>query len=335
MPSWGIILIVVGSLAVLFSSLILVTAYNVHRAFGRRESFPGYRLEEFPGLFAEAKPFPNYRGERLSGYVYSRAGVAVKGLHVFCHGKGSVHRDYLYYIDALCKGGYLVFAYDNTGYGESGGACPGSLEQAVLDLGSALRYVKSDSALSGYKISLSGHSWGGYAVTARLNSPGCRIEAAVDIAGFNSISGFMAVRQGKAAFLLYLPMLTFSFFKRGRISGYSAVGGIKKARDTRVLMLYSRDDKEVPYSIYRRMLRKLQAARNVRFVFFDDRGHNPFFSGARSAVMREATDKHKRALAAADEPSRGLLRAGFKKEIMELQRGWEPDFIDTVLEFLG
>ena len=51
-------------------------------------------------------------------------------------------------IHGLAKAGFAVLAYDNTGTMSSGGKALGSFYQAVLDLRSALAFVREDEKLS-------------------------------------------------------------------------------------------------------------------------------------------------------------------------------------------
>ena len=87
---------------------------------------------------------------------------------IFAHGFGNGHHRYLEVINYIAKNGFQVFSYDATSFDESEGEGIKGFPQGVVDVISAIYYVKS----IGYKeedIILVGHSWGAYSIGAATN----------------------------------------------------------------------------------------------------------------------------------------------------------------------
>ena len=100
-----------------------------------------------------------HSGITLRGFLYRKEGMQPRALAVFVHGLGAGHLAYTTEIDFLARCGYLVLGFDMTGCGASDGRADG-FDQGSLDIAAALRFVRSQPALSALPIVLVGHSWG-------------------------------------------------------------------------------------------------------------------------------------------------------------------------------
>ena len=157
-----------------------------------KKTFSSCKIQKYSAVW----PYEHYRGkyprrevsfpsgkETLRGYVYG--GDNDKGLIVFSHGIFSGPDEYLGIITAMVDRGFVVFAYDYTGYNNSTGKSSRGLPQAPLDLDAALTYIEHDNELKNLKKITMGHSWGAYASAAVLNFDH-NIEGAVCLSGFDT-----------------------------------------------------------------------------------------------------------------------------------------------------
>ena len=123
-----------------------------------------------------------YSGKnRLRGFLYGDQ--KADRLLMFSHGLGSGHENYINEIIYMVDAGYLVFAYDGTGSGQSEGDSTIGTLQSALDLDAAFDYIASSDALRNIPIYLMGHSWGGFAAAEALGRHE-NIVAAVVLAGY-------------------------------------------------------------------------------------------------------------------------------------------------------
>ncbi|MBQ7595419.1 MAG: alpha/beta fold hydrolase [Clostridia bacterium] len=235
---------------------------------------------DFPGLQAEGISF--YSGEnKLKGYIYSYEGCSREELIVFCHGLGGGHRSYMREIELLCKNGYPVLAYDNTGCFESEGDSIICLSQSLADLDHALCWLKSEGIFGRYKkVYVVGHSWGGY--------------AAGNIAAFHSdiskvvvISGFISVKQMLKSFFAGTKMplkslivyLIYRFEKKAnpKYCDSTSLQSLSQ-KDTEFLLAHSTDDPTVSYEFNTKIAQNTAAGSNVSFLICKDKMHNPNYS---------------------------------------------------------
>jgi pimeloyl-ACP methyl ester carboxylesterase len=184
----------------------------------------------------------------LTGYIYGEENQ--KGLVVISHGLGYGAEDYLaetlYFVDH----GWRVFTFDNTGTYESQGQSERGLPQSVIDLDAALTYVESKPALSNLPVMLFGHSWGGYAVAAILNTTH-PITAVVSVSGFNSPDDLLleeAQREmGIFGYLEYPFLAIYQSWLFGDKANLSAVDGINQS-ETPVMIVHGTADESISYT---------------------------------------------------------------------------------------
>ena len=237
-----------------------------------------YSVSDFNGLKVEECSFPSNNGQLLAGYKYSKTTPqSVKGVVVLAHGLGVGQNAYMNVANDLISNGYLVFAYDVTGNGESEGTSVEGLPQGIIDLDYALRYVKQAEQYKDLPIVLFGHSWGGYSVGNVLN---CHpdIKAAVIISGFDR-SCDLIKSQGKSMigpliepFMPYVSL--YERLKFGKYASCSALDGFN-ASDAGIMIVHSRDDSVVPIEYgYDKFYAAYGSDSRFCFIEYADSGHS-------------------------------------------------------------
>jgi pimeloyl-ACP methyl ester carboxylesterase len=212
------------------------------------------------------------------------------GLIVIFHGLGCTADHYLPLIIYFADKCWRIFTFNNTGVTGSDGESMRGLTQSVIDLESALAFVKNSSKFDDLSVMLVGHSLGGYAVCTVLNL-NQNVNAVVSFAGFNS-SKEIFEEQGITTLgeLFYiLSPQTWAIEKQlfGDRVKLTAVDGINKA-GIPVMIVHSSDDEIIPVrttSIYAH--RNKITNHNVEIIFFE--GENA--SGHGGGVLLERRDR--------------------------------------------
>lgn len=248
-----------------------------------------FSAADFPGLSCEPYAFASSMGHTLQGYFYAYDACAKDRLVVFDHGFGGGHRAYMKEIECLCRHGYRVFAYDHTGCMESGGESPNGMAQSLCDLNDALTALRADARYATLKISVMGHSWGGFSTLniAALHK---------DVAHVVVLSGFVSVEK-----------LIDTYFD-GAMKGYRrAVMQIEREANPRfvtfdartsladvtcpVLLVYSDDDKACRPVHYKWLCEALAHKENVRTLLVKGKGHNPNYTKDAVAYLGDYVKK--------------------------------------------
>lgn len=119
------IIITLGTVLVLLLLILpfTITLMIYRDNFGERyESYePMSRsITEFEGVNAQRYTFPSNKGQQLVGYKYYYDTEDAKGIVVIAHGLGGGgHNSYIDVANYFASNGYLVFAYDATGFNKS------------------------------------------------------------------------------------------------------------------------------------------------------------------------------------------------------------------------
>ncbi len=233
--------------------------------------------EDFPGLQVHPYTFSARAGHQLKGYFYHYENPIPGRLLVFDHGLGNGHRAYMTEIEKLAKAGYLVFSYDHTGCMESGGANTNGFSQSLNDLDICITTLKAEPALAGRRISVMGHSWGGFST---MNIPALHPE----ITHVVSMSGFITVEQIVNQNFMGL----LKFFRKGIMNlerrsnpnfvNFNAVESLKNTK-AKVLLIYSADDSVIHKAFHYDILAEnLKARPNIQFLLVDHRDHSPNYT---------------------------------------------------------
>ena len=248
-----------------------------------------FEASDFVGLQASPVSFPSTPGITLRGFLYRKEGLQPRALAVFVHGLGAGHLAYTTEIDFLARCGYLVLGFDMTGCGASDGRADG-FDQGPLDIAAALRFVRSQPALSALPIVLVGHSWGAFSVMNALPAQP-DVRAAVAICGFASSASAAAQKTfGRCAFLAPLLSGWLWLFNRRRFGKDANQNSLRSLRASNqpLLLLYGGQDLTVRYRENGARIRKVAARRaNTKFILYPEKGHNAYLSDRAQRAMYE------------------------------------------------
>ncbi len=271
-----------------------------------------FQTEDFPGLLREPYSVNNQKGERLSGYFYHYEGYRDDALVVFEHGMGTGHRGYMREIERIAKEGYLVFAYDHTGCTESEGEHIRGFSGSLADLDAVISALLSDESYRNKKISVIGHSWGGFS-TMNIGALHKELHAIVAMSGFSSVREM----QKQVVPLILRPYLKVLYKIEERENpkhfDKNALESLKRT-ECKVLIIHSADDKTVSARLHFEPLRKaLSNKDNIKFLKLDGKDHNPAYSKAaveyKNKFFKELTRRRKEKTLSTDEEKRSFNAA--------------------------
>ena len=237
-----------------------------------------YSAKDFEGLNATPFSFQNNLGHMLKGYFYSYNTPQEGQLVIFNHGMGEGgHRAYMREIEHLARQGYLVYAYDHTGCMESEGDGINGFAQSLADLDMCLRALKADESYKGMKMSVIGHSWGGYAV---LNVAAYHPDVAhvIALAGFRSIRH---IHQQTMTGLLRLYVKDAYRLELRHNAAYADADAANSLKNcsAQVLIVHSADDPTVSATLHHESLKKeLAGKENIRFLTVSGKAHSPNYT---------------------------------------------------------
>ena len=254
-----------------------------------------FTYEDFPGMTAEPIAFSTPQGIELKGNIYAYPNADADSLVVFAHGIGGGHRSYLREIDILCRAGYRVAGFDNAGCFASGGKNIRGLTESCNDLNACLNFLRGQARFAETRVSLVGHSWGGYAVGNVLNLRD-DIYAAVVISGFASVDEFLRVSlKGKPGFIRR-GILRFERKANPDCVDLCSADALEKT-SAKALLIHSGSDVVVPISCGLGYVRDRVNRPNVRFLEIDNKGHNPHYSADALAYMNAEFGEYNRLVA--------------------------------------
>ena len=236
-----------------------------------------FTAADFPGLHASAFNFKAAAGHDLKGFFYYYDNPIPGKLVVFDHGLGNGHRAYLREVERLAKAGFLVYTYDHTGCMASGGEHTNGFSQSLNDLDCCLRTLKAEPALADRKISVMGHSWGGFS-TMNICALHPEITHVVSMSGFVSVE--LMLQQVIAGPLKFFRKSLMALEQRAN-PDYVNFDARKSLADAKakVLLIYSEDDKTVckaPH--YDSLYAALSGKEHIRFLLVKNKGHNPAYT---------------------------------------------------------
>ena len=244
-----------------------------------------YSSDDFAGLQKEAYTFQSSMGHTLQGYFYFYENFIEDRLIVFDHGFGGGHRAYMKEIEKLCAHGYRVFAYDHTGCMESGGESPNGLAQSLCDLNDCITTIKADGRVAGLDISVMGHSWGAFS-TMNIAALHPEISHVVAMCGFVSAEEMMKTFFAGPLAGYRKAVLALEQESNPKFFSFNAVKSLKNA-NVQALLIYSEDDKLCRRVHYDILKEGLKGKENVRFLFVENKGHNPNYTGDAVKLLGE------------------------------------------------
>lgn len=294
-----------------------------------------FTAADFPGLEAAPVSFVS-GGNTLRGFFYSRPGAQKQDLVIFCHGIGGGHRSYMAEIDRICRAGYTVLAYDNTGCFASDGDSILCMSQSLIDLENAVSWLKTEGMFQTYaRVFVVGHSWGGFAAG---NAP----RFAPEISKIVVISGFLSVEtllcsalQGKkvpGAQGLLKKLLAFEKEAAPDCRDAFLPDAVKKGT-AKYLFAHSTDDAMVPYAQNTAVLQSMFPEQT--YLIYSDRGHNPNYTADAAAYLQDTFGRFNKLNRA------GRLLTLKKKQAFFADTDWrrmtaqDEEFWKRVFEFLA
>jgi len=272
------IMMIIAAMLMIFLLLLGITARIYEINFGYRSNITEEELNEilsgYPKLKREKEEILTKENIKLVGYWYNRKDN--ESIIVFSQGIGTRVIGYINEINYFATNGYTVFAFDNTGCGESEGENIRGLPQSVVDLDCVLSHIENSDEYKDEKIFLYGHSWGGFAVCA-VNNFNHKISGIVERSGFNDtasmIKRVVTERQNKIAAGIIEPFVKiYEFIKFGKYTNATAVNGINSV-DCPVMIMHSYDDTVVPYDVGIANFKDKITNPFVTFKLYENRNH--------------------------------------------------------------
>lgn len=236
-----------------------------------------FSAKDFENLVSEPFSFLSSANDTLKGYFYYYGDKIPDHVVVFDHGMGAGHRAYMREIELLASHGYLVFSYDHTGCVESEGECTFGFGRSLGDLDACIKAIKEHPYCKGKKISVVGHSWGGFSTLniLALHPDICHIVA---ISGPISVramveQSFSGIMKGYREHIMSI--------EREANPDYYHYNAVETLKDTtaEVMLIYSADDKVVKKaSHYDPLLQALKDKPNVTLILTQGKAHNPNYT---------------------------------------------------------
>lgn len=240
-----------------------------------------YSADDFCGLIADPFVFKNPFEDKLHGAFYYYEGYRRDRLIVFDHGMGVGHSSYMKEIEMLARHGFKVFAYDHTGCTHSEGESIRGLSGSVADLDACISALKAIPELCDVKISVVGHSWGGFSAM-NITAFHKDIHSVVAMSGFISLKDMLRQEMhGLIGPLRFIPY-RYECEKNGK---YALVSAQKTLLGTEAptLIIHSDDDDTVSFrkhflKLYRLVSKKTESYKNVKMVRIHGKLHNPNYT---------------------------------------------------------
>ena len=298
--------------AVLAASMIGVNTTGIVAAIVAYNSvFPRYERPDYslyPGMYDYSRYGDSLPRRELcftsaqtalAAYYYPCEGA--KGLVTLVHGFHAGADDYLPLAEALVNSGYAVFTYDSTGTYSSEGDSGVGMCQALIDLDSALNFLKSDRELSSYPLYLVGHSLGGYAAASVL-ALHSEVKACALIAPMCSGAKVMIdMSVDRVGAVAYATKPVFDLYQRylfGSFVDYDAIRGINST-DAHVLIVQGLSDEIITHDGHSVTARADEITNpNVEIIYTEGLrgGHDGVWHSDESCEYRRELDEKLNAL---------------------------------------
>lgn len=291
--------------------------------------------KDFPGLMTSPITFRSGENQ-LYGNYYFYENYREDTLVIFCHGLGGGHFSYMKEIEILCRMGYRVLAYDNTGCVKSEGESIRALTQSLSDLVAAYNTLKENGTWDSYQhIYVVGHSWGGFAA-GHIAGFADGIEKAVVLSGFASIrrvlSGYLNEKNPATRILLSRVMA----YEKKINSHYalSEMTEIIKKTKTKYLLTQSTDDMTVNYEKNTGFIKETLPENAARFLIYENRFHNPNYTEDAVHYMQETFGTFNQAVRKKKIRTEAEKKEWFKDKDWDRMTRQDMDFWKQVEEFL-
>ncbi len=246
-------------------------------------------------------------------------------LVIFAHGMGPGQIAYTTEIAYLCNHGAAVLALDSTGCNLSQGKGIKGMYEGAKTVLAAIDYAKSDPQLKDLKITLIGHSWGGYSVLCAAAQR--RVEKVIAISApvspAKTLKGGAARVIGKPLAALLTPFWrVINFFKFGKRGNANAAKCAQAAADNGTQVVLIHGDKDEVVSSPNAVFYKAQGEKITKHLA-KGKAHNPYNTVAAEQKLKELT-KMLASKASAEEKEKFFAEFDFRaateedEEIMRL-----------------
>lgn len=314
---------------VLFSLLNTIAAAIVcHSVFARYDAEGStYLLPDMPPDIKKT-PITFVSGKNsLSGRIYDTQDET--GLLIIAPGLHSGCDSYLPVVKAFVENGWDVLVYDYTGSLSSEGSWSVGLQQARLDLLSAIEYSSGLPEYASAPIAIFGHSMGGYA-SATVLADTDRVCAVAAFSAFDNPNAFMASLAsdyiGRIPSVITYPNLAlYNYLLFGKQSNTSASSVIENT-EIPMMVIYGSDDETVrpEYSLYNALLNTADdSTDNYSLLLVDEEYRNRhtgiWLSSESAALLADDT-------VISDAPSATTVTTAPSPELDE-------DLFETLLQF--
>lgn len=248
-----------------------------------------YTNKDYPTLEKEEYSFTSCTNT-LKAFVYYYPREQYKAVITFIHGIGAGHEAYTSVIERLCSYGYIVFAYDQTGCGESEGKGRLSAKQGLYDLIEANRFLASLDKYSKYPFYIMGHSWGGFlAATSSLLPLDRPYEKIVSASPINK--GLYDVKIFNGPLLIFKPgFILFDTVLFPIFSKVSTKSALKQTKQP-TLVIYGENDNLIPLKVFRKYDEVAKENDIVSIVSLPNRRHQPLLSKAAEDIINDEIPK--------------------------------------------
>ncbi len=261
---------------VLFLIVIMIVHFKI---FNKRIDYVNTG-ELFSEIEQKTVSFKNYKENSdcnlRVGTFYYPENKEKKHLILLVCGYEESYLDFKSEIFFWLKNGYTVFCYDVRGTGRSQGRKIGGFTQFLKDCLLSIEYIEKNETFK--KISLVGHSMGGFAVATSLQFKTNIIDNSVIISGFDYPSEFVRKSVTNSSFIFTWPIeisiKLIEFLKFGNLSFFGSVNSINIFNKP-ILIIQSVNDKVVKInnSIYNK--KRMITNKNVEYILLANSDHNP------------------------------------------------------------
>lgn len=291
-----------------------------------------FRPSDFEGLKYDKYEFKSDENT-LRGCFYYYENYNKDNLVIFCHGIGGGYLSYMVEIEKLCKNGYRVFAYDNTGCFCSEGQSIKCLSQSLKDLDNAIKSLKKDNIFQCFKnVFIIGHSCGGYAAGNILNYHN-DISKVVVISGFITVKHFLECNIKGFAKIGLRTILNFEKKTNPDYFFSSSIDAFNKT-SAKVLIVHSEDDPMVDYANSIDVLKEKVDNPKVEFLIYKNKKHNPNYSLDAVNYMNEVLGSYNTKIKKKELNSFEEKKAFLKDTDWKRMTSQDENFWIRVLDFL-
>ena len=220
-----------------------------------------------------------FRSEKniLAGSYFYKKDFDKDKIIIFSPAYGKGYHQYLDFIYALTRYGYVVFSYDMTAVDESEGKGIKGFPQAILDLEEAIRFVKKDRGIKDDKLILIGEYSGAYAVGA-IAKDHPLIPKIVLISPFNSgsdllkMNGYELIHENIKPYIKYIDHHDEKCF--GPISRYTVSKSMRYSKGE-FLVIQSSLDLISPLETGMNLFKaKLPKWKRINYLLLEDKTHD-------------------------------------------------------------